>query len=1076
MAEIPHRKASCAWVALVGLLALGIATFVTLQWREFRGGPVTGPKPSPEPKKPAPTKTEPRLQRSWPIESLAELSFDEALTLLSSEIESYRKAAVDSKPIRSARIEKVAVRLGEMHEENLRKIARAAPYYESHSPEVRSRFAKFRATYEGRWQSLQRLLTGLRAGDADVGEEILTLLRDSGALKPPLPIPEAKDLPRRRLQAEPREPRLTHEEWQTPKKVGMAPRGVEQGIVDRLLGVQAAHAQGVEDDLAETPEVKFTAENAPEIQKLLDDESLRGSPAKIANWVRNHIEFVPIWGVLQSSVTCLENRKGTAMDIASLTIALLRASGIRARYQAGTVRLPIAEAKNWLGNFESAIAASSLLQSGGIPAAVQVDGNGQPVALRFEHVWVRAFVDYIPYQGVCHVKGDTWIDIDTAIKRYSYFKLPDLEAFFPWSSPDAFVEEFFRSAAVNSVTGSVSGVNLGLLEQAFLNLESASGDVADLILEQSGPMSLAEIMGLGRIMESNPLALGTTTSMEVLAEGWEKADLPEAVRFGVEIRLERAGETVLSVRLVASEVGGSRFSLHFAPESDIDRQIIADQIVPELAENRLPARLLVAGAQVVPELRRDGTAIARGRALPMGASLEIVVDYEEPVLTTAPIRKRITAGEMTALALDLVQVPRRLFERVQGEISKFQSWLEDDGDSQLPQSFQDAQLSLAGHLWFAQVDELNRSMGSALGCPTFRYPSAGFASVKWNSDTLFGLPLATASEGIALDIPGDVVLLVSRRADTSQMARVSQIQGLVGSGLEGFMLMQVYNQGVAQESHGYWLGSTTALVTAWKLGDALVKVSRENADVVLPSIETGAGEIDEIRSAVDQGLSVFTHTRVVPNGEKCLAGYIIIDELTGNGIYRMSGGLCGATELVNCVRKFNPEPSVLTPKVMDRFSEYSDFIYDGIVGALKQGGNSKIALWNAYFVLLKSIDTFFEKIRDEAKVNPGSSPGLLHRVRLLLLLSGYGTLNDAVRELAEKRCPFGGSDVKCASYLPSYDAGWAFEGILRSIRMEISDQANEMGWRVPCGCFCKSGDCSVTIWNTSVRQDSWCTE
>jgi hypothetical protein len=99
------------------------------------------------------------------------------------------------------------------------------------------------------------------------------------------------------------------------------------------------------DDLAETIEVQFT----PAIQAKAAE--LNHNPTKIYNWVRNDIEYVPTYGSIQGADYCLQTKQCNDMDTASLLIALLRASGIHARYVYGTIELPIEKVKNWLGGF-----------------------------------------------------------------------------------------------------------------------------------------------------------------------------------------------------------------------------------------------------------------------------------------------------------------------------------------------------------------------------------------------------------------------------------------------------------------------------------------------------------------------------------------------------------------------------------------------------------------------------------------------------------------------------------------------------------------------------------------------------
>ena len=57
------------------------------------------------------------------------------------------------------------------------------------------------------------------------------------------------------------------------------------------------------------------------------------------------------------------DRACNAFDTASLLIALLRVSNIPARYQMGTIEVPIEKAMNWLGGFSDPRAAGSRLRA-----------------------------------------------------------------------------------------------------------------------------------------------------------------------------------------------------------------------------------------------------------------------------------------------------------------------------------------------------------------------------------------------------------------------------------------------------------------------------------------------------------------------------------------------------------------------------------------------------------------------------------------------------------------------------------------------------------------------------------------
>jgi hypothetical protein len=669
--------------------------------------------------------------------------------------------------------------------------------------------------------------------------------------------------------------------------------------------------------------VRFTAGSAPGIQELLDDEGLRGSPARIASWVRNHIEFVPIWGALQSSATCLETRKGTAMDIASLTIALLRASGIRARYQAGTVRIPIDRAKNWLGNFASATAAASLLASGGTGAVVQVDAQANPVALRFEHVWVRAFVDYVPSQGACHVEGDTWVDIDASLKTYEYGPRADLLDLVPWNDgagltpPEAaerLLSGILAKAAVDSECESFSGADFELLESAFGPL--ADEAVAAALSRIDPSLSLRELLGAGRVRAGTATVLGGSPPFEVLARGWERAALGDGERFRVEIRLERQGEVVLAWSAAAAEVGAARFSLGFRPATALDARLVKDQLaIPEDTETQpMFDAVLVAGVNVIPSLLRDGEPVTlpvAASTVPLGAPLEVIVDFEEPAVETPEIRSSIHAGEPTVVAIDLLAVPQGVMERLRdmyGGIHQRLIALDPRFD---PNLLLEVVLSGIVHAWFREVDQLNGVSSLALGCVTHRYPSAGFCGARWEGDVIFGLPLGIRHRGITVDIPGDVVILLAKDASPTKMVYTSLFQGFMGSALESQVPSSfVYND----HEPAYWLGTTDSLAFAGRLGDQLALISSRNQDCVLgEKLALGPAERAEIAEAIDRGLVVYAHASPIRTLTSTLAGYAIIDPRTGSGIFRMADGSNGANR-ARCVLDANP----ILPPAADR--------------------------------------------------------------------------------------------------------------------------------------------------------------
>lgn len=77
-------------------------------------------------------------------------------------------------------------------------------------------------------------------------------------------------------------------------------------------------------------------------------ESLNHNPVHIFNYVRNNISYEPYYGAKKGNLGCLEEKICNDIDSASLTISLLRASGIPARYKTSLVQINIELLKSLL--------------------------------------------------------------------------------------------------------------------------------------------------------------------------------------------------------------------------------------------------------------------------------------------------------------------------------------------------------------------------------------------------------------------------------------------------------------------------------------------------------------------------------------------------------------------------------------------------------------------------------------------------------------------------------------------------------------------------------------------------------
>jgi hypothetical protein len=1002
-----------------------------------------------------------RRERNWRPESLGELEFDEVLTLLGGEVERCAArspaAAPPGEDLERA-MAPILSRIEALHRGNLAAIARAREVYSRLSSPARERLREVEREYERRCRTLHALIDEVRGGRSGAAATLVSFLRETGAWRPPPAAPEPHESPLRRVDGGRRLPRLAPEEWKAGGGERSArARGREppprRNVLGELLGGRVALAQGIEGegggDLDETPEVLFDPARAPELNRVLDQEGLRGSPARIAAWVRDSIELVPVWGALQSSETCVRTRRGTAMDIASTLIAMLRASGIEARYAAGTVRMPIEDAMEWLGGFTDAGAAASLLASGGTPAVVQVDGAGTPVALRFEHVWVKAHVDWVPSRGACHEAGDAWLDIDASVKRRAASDAPDVRAFlddvqspeFDFDSFNARVQALVDTAITDPVTGGKRGLDVAGLD-AFL--EARAGEAFDALL-QSG-LSVLALSGRDPIRASASASLAAVPPFETLARGWERSELAAAERAGARIRLAR-GERDLLVHSLPAPGAPARLSLAFRPESSLDAEIISGQIPAGPGASSLFDRLVVAGVRAIPELRRAGATVASGAPVALGEPLELDVELTLPGLKLEPVRIHLAAGQVTALALDLAGV-EPAFEDLEQGLAALEAAV-DAGDASIGGvEALDLILSSVALGWFRTLDRVGEVGASAMGCALHRLPSAGAASSPLRAESLFGLPFALRQGKLNVDVPGDRGILVARDGSEARARAAILVRGFLASSLESLIPTELFH---AESAPEHWLATANALRLAVQNGDLLVLIGPENLEAALSpaGLSLPPGDEEQIREAVGRGFWVLAHATPFQSLGGVHAGYAVIDPGTGSGSYRVSSGTDGA-DGVAC-KKCGPErPCCNSPGgctgPLDRFtrlwaSAFHSTLFDTFLGELKDVANPVKQVTSVIEAYNANDDMFDAAL---ASVPEQERESLRPLVGMVVLM----TFLQAVNEIF---CP-DEFESACDKYLGVVQ-GTAWRGVANVIKYRVRTDAAIEGVDMPPNCL-----------------------
>ncbi|HDP89503.1 MAG TPA: hypothetical protein ENN42_06045, partial [Thioalkalivibrio sp.] len=252
---------------------------------------------------------------------------------------------------------------------------------------------------------------------------------------------------------------------------------------------------------------------------------LNHDPVEIYHWVRNNIEWIPSWGTMQDADITLGSQRGNAFDIASLTLALLRASGIPARYVHGTIDVPEDRFRNWVGGFTDITDAANFAASGGIPVVSLVE-NGRISRIRMEHVWVEAAIDFYPSRGAVMQEADAWVALDPSFKQYEFLEGLDV-AEVAGIDGAALADSFMQSGTVNETEGWVQGLDASVLQAAQTE---AQQKLAYHISNQMTDPTVGDVIGGRKVIIQEFPNLPSALPYRILVEGTRYGAVPDKLR------------------------------------------------------------------------------------------------------------------------------------------------------------------------------------------------------------------------------------------------------------------------------------------------------------------------------------------------------------------------------------------------------------------------------------------------------------------------------------------------------------------------------------------------------------------
>ncbi|MCZ6619707.1 MAG: transglutaminase-like domain-containing protein [Gammaproteobacteria bacterium] len=746
------------------------------------------------------------------------------------------------------------------------------------SEEILQRQQTHRARYQQSWNTLQSHLAvaesattaAQRAAALDSAAAMLATSHDRRPIQPF----DAHNLPFAVADPEARVPRS---EWDSP--------GVDapDSAVLPVGGNRATATNSVTDSiglLAEPPEPEFLEANedvqiTQEIQVLA--ASLGNNPVQIYEWVRNNIDFHPTYGSLQGSQLTLEMRRGNSADISSLLVALLRAAGIAARYVVGTINLQAGDVLNWLGDVQDAVLAQQILGSGAIPNVAIVAGSGEILSFDIEHVWVEAFVDMIPSRGALNIEGDSWVEMDAAVKRYAVTAPSNLVGDLPL---DPVLTDIRNSLTIDESLGQFSDID----EQATVSsLESWVEDALEYMVVNDIEQTPTAIMGEKTIVPETITRLPGTVPFTIKSSAAPVATLPASLRQTIEVvgyssSFDRTlGFADFSATVSFAALGSGRLGLTFPPATEADAAVL--QAARDAGAGSLP----IASVNVMPQVTLDDTVEVSGSTLGMGEDYFLEVTIAGPIVTNRQQYDVIAGDEIVLGVTGNGFLPDVLQSRLDtNPVDTSAEYLH--------------QVNL--HYW-TESDFLNQQSAHGLGGFITRLPSAGLFSSPLTVTYLFGQPNTGVYASKFMDVKWSFV----GAAATSDEMRVALVKqaGFNGSYMEGTTFDQ-FETVTTGTPRILAVDSMKLLSAANAQGIPLYRITPANQGVVFPLLNLDPGDESNIASALAAGQTVLAPQRNIDIGPWSGAGYIMQDESTGAGAYLISGGINGGG-LADCLEE-----------------------------------------------------------------------------------------------------------------------------------------------------------------------------
>ena len=582
-----------------------------------------------------------------------------------------------------------------------------------------------------------------------------------------------------------------------------------------------------------------------EIQALAT--GLENDPLAIYDYVHNHVDYIPSWGLLKNPRETLLAGAGNAFDQAALLVALLNAAGFQTRYVWGNVRLSKAAAMNWVGVTDPA-AVGYVFANGGIPTT---DGGS---TLLITHIWTQVF------------DGGAWHSLDASFKAYSERAGKNLRSLMGYDLPT------FISHAESGAT--ITSNYVWNLNQANTRTDLATyaRNLVDYLRSGDTFTYTEGLIGGRQIASVDSTTYPSSLPYTVVQQSGSANDIPQNFAYRLTVQLPGINYTVN-----VDDIAGERITIFYecATLADCQRLSAGGGIY-----NVEPAYLV----NVAPKLRIGGQVVVTGSALALGTWEPLTVTISTPISGWSPrtMTQYLTAGEWYALPMRLQTVSNRALARHADLLNEAMAQVPDPDDERVLGQM----IYLLGLSYFNEVDRGDRIDGRLAEVAYLRHFSVMIASrnlIVWGD---------WAGNAVALDPAGhtvDVRLDFASATSATNPANANRERAwFFSAGMRG----SATEHAIVEQLRPVRAVSTVQILNlAIGQGQRIYYVTDDNWAAVRPALNHPDDILNAIAAYVAAGWDVVVHESELTYIQWQGSAWIALDPTSGSAAYMISGGL-----------------------------------------------------------------------------------------------------------------------------------------------------------------------------------------